>query len=344
MGIKGRTTVYNNITSEETNKLINPDNLALMEDFLDYLKSIDRSPQTLSAYRSDLMIFFTFVYTNLGNKDFVDITKREFSRFQSWCLNEWQWSPKRTRRVKSAISSMSNFIENMLDEEEGFEDYKPLVNKVESPANVPIREKTVLDNEEVELILETLLEKGKLQACCAIAILAYSGMRKAELLQMRPEYFDETHLVFGSLHQTDLIRAKGRGRNGHQMKKWILTQGDKYIMPWIEKRKELGIDCEWLFATKHNGEWVRLENVEHYFEYCSDIVQKPVYAHLFRHYVCTKLLSEHNLPSEVVREFFQWESVEMLKVYNDRSAADDFGKYFTADGIVSQEQGSLADL
>lgn len=344
MAIKRRTTVYNNITSEETTKQINQDNIALMNDFLDYLKSIDRSPQTISSYKSDLLIFFTFVLQKLNNKNFIDITKREFSRFQSYALETWKWSPKRIRRVKSTISSMSLFIENMLDDEPEFEGFKRLVNKVENPVNSAVREKTVLSDDEVRLILDTLLEKNKLQACCAIAILAYSGMRKAELLQMKPEYFDKDHIVFNALHQTELIRAKGRGKNGHQMKKWILMQGDKYIMPWINKRKELNIDCEWLLCTRDGDSWRKLETIEHFMDMASEIVNKSVYAHSFRHYVCTALLSEYNLPSEVVREFFQWESVEMLKIYNDRSAVDDFGKYFTADGIKKQEKKSLTDL
>ena len=87
-----------------------------------------------------------------------------------------------------------------------------------------------------------------------------------------------------------------------------------------------------------------MEYVDHYMDLASNIVNKPVYAHSFRHFVCTKLLSDYNLPSEVVREFYQWESVEMLKIYNDRSAVDDFGKYFSADGIVKQEEKSLSDL
>ena len=344
MARKGRTTVYNNITTKEKIDQINKDNIYLMEDFLDYLQSIDRSPQTIAAYKSDLLIFFTYVLEHLNNKKFVDIGKRDFARWQSYSLNTLNWSPKRVRRVKSAISSMCNFISNMLDDDSEYENFKKVIDRIESPNNVAVREKTVLTDEEVILILDTLLEKGKLQACCAIAVLAYSGMRKAELLQMRPEYFDKDHVVFDALHQTDLIRAKGRGKNGHQMKKWILMQGDKYIIPWIEEREKLGCDCEWLFCTKTKDGWKKIEYVEHYMELASEIVDKPVSAHSFRHYTCTRLLSDFNLPSEVVREFFQWNSVEMLKIYNDRSAVDDFGKYFTADGIVKQEEKGLQDL
>lgn len=31
-------------------------------------------------------------------------------------------------------------------------------------------------------------------------------------------------------------------------------------------------------------------------------------------------------------------------IFNNEAAADDFGKYFTSDGIQKQEQKSLADI
>ena len=100
-----RFTVYNNIVTPEKKAEINKENIELMEDFLEYLKSVDRSPQTIAAYRNDLYIFFTIVLTDMNNIKFTDISKRQFARFQSKCINEFGWSPKRVRRVKSCISS-----------------------------------------------------------------------------------------------------------------------------------------------------------------------------------------------------------------------------------------------
>ena len=34
----------------------------------------------------------------------------------------------------------------------------------------------------------------------------------------------------------------------------------------------------------------------------------------------------------------------MIGIYDDNEAVDDFGKYFTSDGIVKQEEKSLSDL
>jgi len=42
-----RTTVYNNITSPEKLSQVNQENIDLMNDFLDYLKSVDKAASTI---------------------------------------------------------------------------------------------------------------------------------------------------------------------------------------------------------------------------------------------------------------------------------------------------------
>lgn len=340
-----RSTVYNQITNEENIAQINPDNVSLMEDFLDYLTSIDRSPKTVISYKSDLYIFFVWNLKYNNNKFFVRLTKREIAKFQNYAINEWKWSPKRIRRVKSALSSMSNFIENILDDEEEFKDFRPIIRKIESPANESVREKTVLSDAQVEHLLDTLVERKEYEKACSVAIAAYSGMRKSELLQMRMEYFQPDHIVFDCLYKTDKIRSKGRGKLGKQINKFVMLQVDKYLDLWRKQREELGIDSEWVFVKKVKDTYVKRESLDTWTDEFSEILGVDFYYHSLRHYVCTRLLGDYNLPSEVVREFFSWNSVEMTKIYNDKSAIDDFGKYFTADGIVKQEDNkSLSDL
>lgn len=340
-----RSTIYNNITSEDKITKINPENISLMEEFLDYLSSIDRSPQTIKGYKSDLLIFFTWCMEQCNNKFFIKLTKREIARFQNYAINEWQWSPKRIRRVKSTVSSLSNYIENILDDDEEFAGYRSIVKKIESPANEAVREKTVLSDEQVQLLLDTLVEKKEYERACAVAIAAFSGMRKAELLQMKMDYFNDDHIVFDCLYKTDKVRAKGRGKIGKQINKYVMKKVDVYLDLWRKQREELGINSEWVFVSKQNGEYVHRASLDAWTEEFSEIVGEDFYYHSLRHYVCSQLVGDYNLPSEIVREFFQWESVEMIKTYNDRSAIDDFGKYFTSDGIVKQEENkSFSDI
>lgn len=332
-----RTTVYNHITTEEKIAEINEKNTWLMNEFLEYLASVDRSPKTLNAYRNDLHIFFVWNIDFNNNKDFIKLTKREIAKFQNYAINEWKWSPKRVRRVKSALSSMSNFIENILDDEDEFKDFRSIIKKIESPANEPVREKTVFSDKQVEFLMNTLVERKEYEKACAIAICAYSGMRKAELLQMKMEYFNENHLEFGCLYKTDKIRAKGRGQLGKQINKYVMKKVDKYINLWKAERERLGINSEWVFVKKYKDGCVKRESVDNWTDEFSEIVGEDFYFHSLRHYVCSSL-SANNLPAEVIREFFSWDSAEMIKIYNDNSAIDDFDKYFSIDGINKQEE------
>lgn len=52
-----RATKKNRITSPELLELLLPWNRALEDDFLGYLKSVDRADGTIKQYRSDLDIF-----------------------------------------------------------------------------------------------------------------------------------------------------------------------------------------------------------------------------------------------------------------------------------------------
>lgn len=352
MATKGRSTVYNSITSPEKTALINKENLELMEDFLDYLKSIDRSKETLSGYRSDLLIFFTFVMEKLDNKDFINITKREFARFQSWCLNEWGWSSSRVRRVKSAISSMSNFITDILDEEDRYKNFKKTINRVENPVKEPVREKTVLSDEQVDFLLDALVKKKKYQTACAVALAIFSGARKSELTRFKVDYFNEENIIFDALFKTnEKIKTKGRGK-GKFIYKYVLLDFKKYFDLWMTERERLNIDSEWLFVSKtkdENGihyEQAGTSLLDSYADTCSSILGVPFYFHSMRHNLVSRL-SKYNIPSNIIVEFVGWSKEggsAMIGIYDDNEAVDDFGKYFSADGIVKQEEKTLADL
>lgn len=72
----GRKTVYNTISTEEKLKNINPDNIQLGNDFLEYLTSIDRSKSTINAYWNDLNVFWCWNLDFNKNKFFIDLTKK----------------------------------------------------------------------------------------------------------------------------------------------------------------------------------------------------------------------------------------------------------------------------
>lgn len=334
-----RTTVYNNITSPELIAQINPNNIYIKNEFLEYLKSIDRAMSTIQQYASDLDIFFCWNIQFNENKDFIKITKREFAKFQSHAINEWGWSPKRTRRVKSVLSSLSTFIEDIMDEEEGFEGYRSVVKKIENPVNTTVREKTVFETQELQNLLDHLVQNNEYKKAAVLALAMYSGRRKAEIPRFKVSYFDDENIMFGSLWKTpEKVVTKGRGKNGKQIYLYVLrNQFKPYLDLWMAQRKEEGIESEWLFPSKNNpDEAITTEIMDSWKNKFTEFLGKDFYWHSMRHYFTTELVRA-NLPTSVIQDIVGWESADMVGVYNDLSADENIGKYFGNDGIKNVE-------
>ena len=337
-----RGTVYNNIVTDEKKKQINKKNVSLMQDYLDYLISIDRSPATIAQYKNDLYIFFCWNIEGADNKYFVDLAKRDIAKFQKYTLTELQWSSNRLARVKSTLSSLSNYIENMLDDE--YENYRPIVRKIETPVKEAVREKTIITDEEVKKILDELVEKKKYQCACVFALAAMSGARKSELLRFKVSYFDDENIMdSAALYKTpEKIQTKGRGSKGKMLYKYTLLDFKKYFDMWMKERDENGIESEWLFV-KNDGTPLTTSSIDSYAQTITKMLGRPFYIHSLRHQLCSRLF-RLGLPADVIQEYFGWSSSEMLKIYNDNDASDSFGDFFTKDGIKGSDKKGFGDI
>ena len=345
---EGRSTVYNDITSPEKMKLVNPDNLELEADYLEYLSSVDRAKSTIYQYKNNLHIFWCWNLEYNKNKFFVDLKKRELSKFQSHAINEWGWSPKRIRTVKATISSLSNYIENILDDE--YEDYKPIVRKIESPADSSVRTKTVFTIDELQHLLDILIEKGEYMKACALSLAMNNGRRKAEIPRFKVNYFDKENLICeGALYKTpEKITTKGRGLRGKLLDVYTLAKPfQPYLDLWLEERKRLKIRSEWLFPRREGGKFVnkpiKADTLDSWAQSFSALIKRPFYWHSLRHFFTTRL-AEYNLPESVIQDIVGWESSEMVKIYNDISTDKQLDKYFGANGIKDIKQTSLKEL
>lgn len=348
MAKEGRSTVYNQITSEEKLKQVNPENIDLANDFIEYLESIDRSKGTIKQYKANLNIFWCWNLDFNKNKFFVDLTKREISKFQSYAMNTWGWSPKRIRTVKAVISSLSNYIENILDDE--YDGYKSIVRKIESPADTAVRVKTVFSDSELESLLAKLVEEKHYMKACVLALAMNNGRRKAELPRFKVSYFDDSNLICdGALYKTpEKVITKGRGSRGKMLNLYTLSKPFKpYFDLWMQKRNELGIESELLFPKFKDGEWIDekidITLLDSWARTFSNMLGKTFYWHSLRHYFTTKLKSS-GIPDSVVQDIIGWDSADMVKIYDDTPSEEQFEKYFGSDGIKEVKQTSLEDL
>ena len=127
----GRSTKQNVLTSPERLAQVNPKNMRLKNDFLTYLKSTQRSVGTINGYSNDIDIFFVWLLDNADNKFYIDVTKRDLIAFQNTMMDVNSNYTARVRRVIDALSSLSNYIEHILDDE--FPVYRSIVRKIEYP-------------------------------------------------------------------------------------------------------------------------------------------------------------------------------------------------------------------
>lgn len=340
-----RKTIQNDITSPELIAQINKENIDLMEEYLQYLVSIDRSPKTILGYRSDLYIFFCWNLQHNKNKFFVDLTKRELTKYQGYLLSQNKNSSSRIRRLKSTLSSMSNFIENLLDVD--FPNYRNIINKIESPPKQFSREKTIFTDEQVQYLLDYLVEKKKYMKAAVFALAVSSGARKSELTRFKVDYFVDNNIFYNSLWRTPEIKTKGRGSKGKMLKKFvIIAQFKPYLDLWLKQREELGINSEWLFVSKSKaGVWEQLkpETLNSWAISFSKIINVDFYWHANRHLFVSRLMRA-NIPAEVVKDIVGWADVSLISVYNDNDISDEIGKYFDENGIKEVKKVSLTDL
>lgn len=335
-----RKTKVNLIAHPEILDMCHIQNKFLFDSFLDYLKSTDKANTTIEQYRNDLKIFFCWNYTDNNNKPFIEITKRDYTRFQGKALTDWEWSPKRIRRVKACISSLSNYIENILDEEEEFKNFRSVIKKIESPVNVPVREKTIYTPEELQSVLDMLVSDKKYEIACALALAMYSGRRKSELARFKVSYFDEKNVLFGTLYRTpEKVVTKGRGSKGKLLTLYVLKKEfDPYLKLWLEERERLGITSEWLFPkeTNHN-EHIDRYALDRWARLLTKLSNKDFYWHSMRHFATTQFCKS-NIPNHIIKQIIGWDSLEMVDLYNDTALDDVLGDYFK-----EQEGGKLYD-
>lgn len=346
-----RKTKYNRIVSEDKYDSINSKNLNLLKEWEVYLRMGGRSPQTIEKYQSNVKIFFVWLLDYRDNKFFVDLKKKDFMFFFDYAINEFEWSPNRTRVIKDTLSSFSNYIENMCEDE--YPTFKNIVRGLEVPQKRAVREKTVLEDKEVEILFDKLIEKKEYQIACLLALALYSGSRKQELARFKTSYFDKENVLYGSLYKTpEEIKTKGRGGGKYIVKYTLKKPFERYLYLWRRERKRLKIDdIEWLFVTKNTSgtyEQIKVGTLDYYADKLTRYlhesgIDKEFYWHCCRHYFTTHLRTS-GLPDDIIVDICGWSTADLVKIYDDSPKENKLSKYFNENGIIKQKETTLSEL
>ena len=325
----GRETFRKVITSESLIEQINPENIKLMERFLKNFAT-KRSPKSVVVYKSNFLIFFCWNVENNDNKRFTDIRKIEMLDFFDYALSELKWSPNRFAQCHSSLSSFSEWIENYLDDDERYKNFRNIVKKIEKPTKEAVREKTVLQKEDVDKIFATLEEEDRIQEQCLLALAISCGARVSELASFTTDLIDEENTAFDGLflETTEKIRTKGRGVNGKMLTKYILKDTFlPYYNQWLKIREEImrqnGKEHNFIFITK-DGSPANSDRLRDWMGNWSDIVNQPCYPHNFRHYNIS-MYKRIGLEDDLIVYLTGWSEGtghSMIAIYDDTEVKD----------------------
>jgi len=287
--IAKRHIEYHTYNAEEAWKNVNQDNKQLVKEFMEYISATDKSPDTKKSYLHNLKLFFQWVMNERENKFFADLKKRDFMSWLSYLVDTQQLSPSRVRQLRSTVSSLSNFCENVLgDEDIRFENYRNLILKIPAPPLEAVREKTYLSDEQVNQLLDWLEEQKAWKHCLYIAISFGTGARKGEVRQFKRSDFDKENLQNG-MYKTSVKRAKGRGRQGKQRIFLVPSEMvDKYLDLYFATRID---DLDDLFVSKYKGviSPVSENTFNNWCNKYSKYLGVPVYPHCYRSSIATVL-------------------------------------------------------
>lgn len=248
----------------------------LVQKFLEYMVTRNRSGHTVEGYRKDLRIFAAFLEREFGVNLVEDVEEVHIEAYIQYLGQVRGLQPRSQNRYVTSIRSMYHFAVK-----------KRLIknNVLQYVENVQYerRERDYLTEEELYRLFDTIHHPI---AKVGVLMLAYTGLRISELLNLRLTDID--------LHN-GVIKVLGKGSKERIVP--LSTRLQEILLIYLnDVRPELG---QYVFATKKTG---RLSP-----QYLNKIIRegatacgfhKRVSAHILRHSFASHLVKKQvDLPT-----------------------------------------------
>lgn len=336
-----------NVTDEEWAK-VDEFNRFIYDDY--FANNVELSERTFSSYKSNLKIWFRWVYENLNNKKQIEIKGLEYKRFQNWLVTLGHSSSDIANK-RSAISSLNNYI--TLYYQDDYPTFHNFINKaIKKPAPSFVHEKVPPTKAEMNMIIDTI-ENEKVHVKDKYEKLAYlkftweTGCRRAESAQILKDIIYAEPIIKRRMvmnedgveeekdikyYLTPKIRCKGAGAEGKQRRLKFSDYSMDAFKKWLEVRGE--DDCPYMFTTRYDG--VTKKAGESTFNvWCSDvfspILGRRFHPHILREGRATSIVVEEKRNIEAAQSLLGHASSETTKIYVIRDDSDDDSDELFAD-------------
>lgn len=292
----------------------------------EFIKNQGLSPKSQVQYESVTRQFGWYMHSDLEDKPFHKITKRDFLNYLSYLRDDRKMSSSAIGIRKSVISSFCNYIENLIVGEKDFkhyDDFRNFTRGLPAIAKNQTYDKIKITRDEYLMMMENLKEKEHYLGMAWLATAFNVGARRSEIIQFKAEILEYPIPEDATFIMSHKIRLKGKGLDGKIEAYMINFEALEYMKLWVEKR---GYEHEYIFTVKHKGEYVQMsDSWADYF--CSEILSpmlgRRINPHLFKA-SCVTYLIESGVPiKDVSRLVAHHEDVSTTMKHYDLSDDED---------------------
>ena len=287
--LKKKATKLPEITEEEFEQC-NQENVDIFYEF--FRNNRQLSPETQKQYQTCLRQFFWFVHTDLRDKPFYKITKRDFVNYLGY-MQDRGLSSSAINLRKSACSSFCNYIENIVaDDMEECKNFRNFTRGMPKVNKTQVYEKIPISKEEYDKIMKVLKKNENYLGMAWTATAFHVGCRRSEMIQFKTEILDYPVKEGKNYVLSHVVRGKGSGVDGKPLKYMIPLDVLDYWRQWVEHR---GYESEYIFTTK-SGNTINHMSKNWANVFCHDVLSpilgRRVNPHLFKASCITYMLEQ----------------------------------------------------
>ena len=269
--------VYNRVYTPELWKQVNPENKAILEDFLAEYRQQKKANSTIEAYFQDGRFILIYVLLHHKNKSILEMSKKDFRNMSIWLSEDCNMSANRVNRLKATVNSMLTYCEE--DDEYNYD-----INYAKKVKGLPRERVKTNDDDffftfkEFIAVRDRLVEMGDLQTAVLWSLSYDSAGRRNEIYQVK-----KTGLLDGN--KTNIVR----GKRGKTFPLVYLNDTKELIRQYLEEREDDDIESLWINGHGKNKVEVTKDALYNRILKCSKILSEirgeevNIFPHSIRH-------------------------------------------------------------
>lgn len=269
--------VYNRVYTPELWEQVNPENKAILEDFLAEYRQQKKANSTIEAYFQDGRFVLIYILLHHKNKSILEMSKKDFRNMSIWLSEDCNMSANRVNRLKATVNSMLTYCEE--DDEYNYD-----VNYAKKVKGLPRERVKTNDDDffftfkEFIAVRDKLVEMGDLQTAVLWSLSYDSAGRRNEIYQVK-----KTGLLDGN--KTNIVK----GKRGKTFPLVYLNDTKELIHQYLEERGDDDIESLWINGHGKNKVEVTKDALYNRILKCSKILSEirgeevNIFPHSIRH-------------------------------------------------------------